>query len=879
MQSLTAPGGPSNDISRNSDMQGTPPVPPRTISEHGSDGSDHSVASDVEVFDDYAGIDVTSDPSYLVSITQQLTGQAYTFDKFKRDNDPNRMAHQAASLSPSAGSPNGFPRLQSTLKASPNGRQHAAAAGGHYHDAEALLQMYLCEVPHFSTLSLEELKALHPMVREYAALDLVCDVGHNLSHVFVVATGSVEVFNPNKGTFAIGHKRAGTITAPNIFGIDAIVLNRPCQFVMRAGSDHTTLFLIKKSEFMGLIQKNATFARSIGRRLIQSIPSFSVFSEFCRSIFSVSAAVDKQQVSDGYTLSMPDILQSYLNINSLIHPLARSGAIDVKSWQYALNRLPSNITETFVLNLARSLPPFLAHEIRDNSEEPNPYREFRDNMSFASPESSAIVPIETKERRRCSWKIGHRGNTLILVREGFTDVIDVVTCFCVHLVEAKKLRMRLQAMVAPTALEVLRDGLRNINKLLDPRTQIDPSVIVTLSRLPLTKEEQAGLIDMWPENTLQKIYDIIMHREETTVKIDTSISKRFDVDPYVNWAISLRTHVLVAIGRRDTDELPEDIVIDILSSNSHSTKNILCSMAINHREELIEWARVHHPTVLTEHWNNETDMLFYLWGAYLPHNDELMQQYRRELHQSGFLIMEETAMTGLQVDVIDVSKIRPELVDPVLRPHFQSIQQTNQQQNNKRHFILNMNFAFGAQTDGIVRALVLTFGTRIRSLNVVGKAAGLGGKRGDVLIPNCLVFSKAPLGEDSTDEIRNVNSNVDKMAEHLQSVLPDRRIHRGAILTSAGVLLQNALILKYYKAIHDCIGVEMEGSYFARQVEESVNLELLRSDVISRYAYYTHDCPLDSDHEYRSLRAVEGVPPLYAVVRMMLGSMLKPTGE
>lgn len=869
MQSLTAPGETMRRLEQQeklrSDVEPTPPIRPRPTESSGS-------SEDVD-FDSNAAIE-NSDPSYLVSITQHLSGQAYTFDKFKRDNDATRLASTNSGSPMNVQSPSSasLPRLQSTLK--------SASTHRHQVDPETLLQLYLCEVPHFSTLSFDELKTLHPMVREYAALDLVCDYGNNLNHVYVVATGSVEVFNPSKsqqgaanGQSAIGHKRAGTITAPNIFGLDAIIFNRPSQFVMRAGGDHTTLFLIKKDEFMPLIQKSTTFARSIGRRLIQSIPGFSVFSEFCRSIFSVSSAVDRQQMSEGYTLSIPDILVSYLKINSLIHPLAGSGAIDYKPWGYALNRLPSNITETFVLNLARSLPPFLAHEIRD-SETMSPYKEFRDNMSFASPNSSAIVPVETKERRRSSWKVGHRGNTLVLVREGFTDVIDLVTCFCVHLVESRKLRMRLQAMVAPTALEVLRNGLRNINKLLDHRVSVDPAVVETLSQLPLTKEEQAGLIEMWPENTLQQIYNIIMHRDEVVVKIDTSISKRFDVDPYVTWALSLRSHLLMALGRRDTDELPDDIVIDILSSNSHSTKNLLCSMAINHKDELIAWAKINHPSVLNENWNNENDMLFYLWGAYLPSNDKLQQAYRQELHKSGFVIMEETSMTGLQVDVIDISKLRSDLVDPALRPHVEKIHHSTPQK--KRHFILNMNFAFGAQTDGIVRALVLTFGTRIQSINVVGKAACLNGKRGDVQLPNALVFSKAPLGEDSTDEIRNVNPDADKIAERLQAALPDRKIHRGAVLTSAGVLLQNALILKYYKAIYNCIGVEMEGSYFARQVEESINLELVRSDIQSRYVYYTHDCPMDSDHEYRSLRAYEGVPPLYAIVRLMVEQMLQP---
>eukprot|EP00758_Cryptobia_borreli_P006508 Tbor_TRINITY_DN5168_c0_g1::TRINITY_DN5168_c0_g1_i1::g.25605::m.25605 len=394
------------------------------------------------------------------------------------------------------------------------------------------LQSYLCMVPHLCTLSTEELSSLSIMVREFAALDTVVEYGSSVQHVYIVAHGSVEVFNIRSGSTITMHKRVSSITAPNVFGIDSAVFDIPSEFIMRAGSARTTLLLIPKMEFLALLPKNKTFAHSVGHKVVEHIHIFSIFQEFCRSIFAKSSSVEHQNnsVVHGYALSMPDILESYMKLESVIHPLRNSAEIDFRAWKYALQRLPYNITETFVLNLVRSLPPYLANEIRESLDELS--------LSFTGNRAAPVALVETSNRRRLSWNIGDRGNILVLLREGFTDVIDFITCFCIHLVESRKLRLRLQSMVFPSVLDIIRRALSTISDSNDTQ-QIEQAEATTLPLLPLSKEEQHGLLSLWPHNCLHQLYNLIMHREEVVVKIDTSLTKRFDIDPYLQWAITL----------------------------------------------------------------------------------------------------------------------------------------------------------------------------------------------------------------------------------------------------------------------------------------------------------------------------------------------------
>ena len=744
---------------------------------------------------------------------------------------------------------------------------------------------YLCNVPHLCTLPLEQLSELNIMVREYGLQDVIIDAGQSVSHVFVVVGGTVEVFNTKGSSGTLGHRRVGHITAPNIFGMDNIVLQQPSEFSFRAGAHKTTshktrLLLINKAEFLLLLQNNSTFAHSVAHKLVDHMKSFTIFQEYCRAIFSVSSAVvdGKLTSSDDYTLGIGPILDSYAKLESVIHPHQSSTEIDVTSWAYASRRLPENIADTYVLTLARSLPPFIASELRASSlqQSDNMAEQKNLSVSFAMDQPVDVVSfVPTKDRRRCSWKVGDKGNTLVLLREGFTDVLDFVTCFCIHFVEARKVRRRLEGMVRPSAVEILREGMKSLRKNQHDPVEKKNICRRILTELPLSPKEADALSNLWPQSSIRKLYSVLMHREEFLLKIDHSMSKRFDLDPNLQWVLSLRTNMLKLLGLADNlDTVPPEVTIDILSSNTYSTKNLLCCTARNHHDDILQWGKRNQPDISSQAWFNEDDKLYYLNSQLMDHEARI--EYSKELQRCGFVVQEDTSMTGLQVDIIDCSKLDANLIDPLLRKAFLSKQElvnNSGKKETRRRFILNMDFAFGAQADGITRALILTFGHHIRSLNVVGKAGGLVGTRGDVLLPNYLIFAKACLGEDSTDEIRSTG-NHDIQANRLRELLGSGpKLYEGPLITIPGTVLQNRATLNYYQSIFGCIGLEMEGSYFARQIEESINLNLIKSDVVTRFAYYVDDLPLESESRRAPLKAIEGVPPMYAIVRAMMEQM------
>jgi CRP-like cAMP-binding protein len=741
------------------------------------------------------------------------------------------------------------------------------------------LHSFLCTVPHLSVLPIEDLDSLRVMVREYDALDTVIEPGTTLQHVYVIASGTVEVFDPRASNRVVTHKRIATITAPNIFGMDSLVFDTPCEFSCSA-STNTTILLISKAQFLELFSKNTMFAHSVGSRLTMNLPQFNVFQDFCRAVFAMSSVVAGQTDStqyEGYTLHLPTIMACYMNIGTVIHPLVHKAEIDINALRYASMRLPANITETFVINLARSLPPFLATELRMDhfhrnsggagGEQMN--NSFNTSEAYGS-EQANVTFVPTASRRRSSWRIGDKGHTLVLMRDGFTDIVDFMTSLCIHLVEARKLRIRLQSMIAPSAADVLKSAMQEMKAVYDTRRVEDMQRNV-LEQLPLTPAERLGLADAWPHSAIQKLYNIIMHQEQYIVKVDTSLSKRFASDPYLQWSLTIRSSIYRMLGVSESEALPSHVEVHILSSRNRTTKSLLCSLAETHKDEIDAYYEQVDASSRGFNWTNECDKRYYALFRMINEIDVLRHEYSTVLKSCGFQVFEDQRTSGLQLDLLDASRLDVARVDPYLRD---TVQALKAESNKKRRFLVNIDFTFGAQAESIMRSLFLTFGHHVASVNVVGKCAGISGSRGDVLLPSGLLFSKTAFGEDTTDEIRRPG-NLDLSADTLKSLISEnRKVHTGYCVTIPGMILQNEALIRFYKTVYGCDGLEMEGSYVARQIEECANLGLLSKSVRTRYVFFMSDMPVGNEDGSKRTKGAESIVTMYATLRATLKAIL-----
>jgi hypothetical protein len=220
----------------------------------------------------------------------------------------------------------------------------------------------------------------------------------------------------------------------------------------------------------------------------------------------------------------------------------------------------------------------------------------------------------------------------------------------------------------------------------------------------------------------------------------------------------------------------------------------------------------------------------------------------------GILRLRETVSTGIEVQLIDIRKLIGRPLDTRI----------GQPPDGTRALIINIDYAFGEQAEEIIRNLILLFGRRLKSINILGKAGALVGKRGDILIPTAFI-------EQTADRFYPFSDCVASEYPGIEQRVPGSEVHCGRLLTVTGTLLQNRQMLHFYRHIWGCIGLEMEGTCYYGQILESQQLEVVPADLRMRFLYYVSDLPLmRAANLSSSLSAAEGIPPLYGITRQII---------
>jgi hypothetical protein len=112
--------------------------------------------------------------------------------------------------------------------------------------------------------------------------------------------------------------------------------------------------------------------------------------------------------------------------------------------------------------------------------------------------------------------------------------------------------------------------------------------------------------------------------------------------------------------------------------------------------------------------------------------------------------------------------------------------------------------------------------------------------------------------------------------ERLRRRLPGRGVYQGPLLTAVGTLLQNRMLLNFYRRLWRCVGLEMEGFFYYRHIRKATQLGVIPAGLPLRFLYYVSDLPLEAGVTLSEpLRASEGIPPLYAITREILSSIFE----
>jgi CRP-like cAMP-binding protein len=606
------------------------------------------------------------------------------------------------------------------------------------------------------------------------------------SRVFLLLEGSVRVRDPNEAE--PGHTKV--ITAGHYIGERAALFDEPRSLEARA-IGRTRILCIPGERFLRLVHESTGFAQALGGILRSKQAIFQSFTRFRVALL--------QQIAEG-AVDLERLLPLYEAFQPALHPrVSTPDALDVTALAYAVRRLPDNVTRTLAFFLTDKLPDLYA----DAAER--------------------FTEVPTAARRRTVFEM-FPGKSMVLIRDGRTDVLDFVCCLCLYSIEARKLRRRVRGA----------GGLDSI-----------------------AKGDIEALEMVWPENTEARIREVALHHEDFRIEVYREAND-YNSAHAETWCKQVAEATRRLVGY-DPADLPADFAVHVVSSNTHSVPNCLSPWIGREAERIVEWARATGHDLADDGWHHPHDLAYAVAPDFMEAFPEQAQIRAEAEEAAGIVELDWTAFTGIAVRLIDTTRVAWEDTDPGIPSAGPS----------GPSLIVNIDYAFGQQAQNIIANLASLFGHHLRSVNVLGKAGGLVGERGHVAVATGFVDVR----EDQFLPVPGGNA-VD--VERLRAALPGREVHVGNMLTVMGTLLQNRTMLHFNRHIWRCVGLEMEGAWYLRHIEQSMSRGSVPDDVKLRFLYYTSDLPLRHDANLSArLRAVEGVPPLYATTREILRGVLE----
>lgn len=646
----------------------------------------------------------------------------------------------------------------------------------------------LSQIIPFRYLSREHREALMTDLTEhtYEPGELLIEQGAtDDKRVFLLMEGSVDAFDARRDPPV----RLRTISQGHYFGERAALFEEERSAEVRAATQVRALS-ISGERFLRLIHESTPFAQALGNILRDKQGIFTPFDRFRAELF--------RSVGRGH-VDLHRLMPLYLKLEPALHPHAADrGTVDTGALAYAVQRLPENVTRTLAFYLTETLPALYSE----------PDRRFD--------------AIGTSARRRAVYEM-IPGKCMVLVRDGLSDLVDLITCLCLYALEARKIRRS------------IRDG--------GGLDAVSPEFL----------DRFRGI---WPEDTEGRLQEVALHHEDFRIEVHKELDN-YNSAHAEAWGqqVAHATHELLGC---DPTDLPPDLPVHVISSNTHSVTNCLSTWIGQNVDEIMSWAEAEGHPLTAERWHNPHDLVCVLARDYLEARPELREQKARTEREAGILPLEWTAFTGIGVQLIDARHLSMGIIDPGIRTAA----------SPEPSLILNIDYAFGEQARHIIANIISLFGRNLSSVSVLGKAGGLVGKRGDVFVPTGFVEQSGdhfyPLPEDPS-------VNLDRLA----GMLPDSVVRQGNALTVTGTLLQNRKMLQFNRHIWGCVGLEMEGSFYLQQILKSMNRGGVPEDVSLRFLYYVSDLPLqDGSNLSNHLEEVEGVPPLYGITREVLSCIL-----
>ena len=497
----------------------------------------------------------------------------------------------------------------------------------------------------------------------------------------------------------------------------------------------------------------------------------------------------------------------HAGINSSLHPLARTQTPDVSSFIYANLRLPDCMPKIQAVLLGQSATVF-------------------DQYGFNHIEEWKEVTARAR-RRRCFY---NGDGLLACYVASRSDIDDVVPLMVAYQIEWNKLHFLLSDYSEKEFNLISPDSEENLEELAE--------------HIQMSLDDLNRLKTIWGDRFLSMLKTIRGKKLDLEVQLFSgSLNEYRRATRY--WWDNIEKN-FPEITRRP---------MYFISSNPHSIPNLLSGFALIQKDRLTQFLRTEGDENLLAEWRDISkdevpsrpeNFLYYVLKKYqaTPGGVDLVKAQADYEKNYGIRRIPSEHAFDVEAQIISLSDLNPETIDPRLTPETITGEQTDWSFLNKSNaLILNIDYPLGLAAYNLLVKIAEHICPML-GIYIMGKAATLNGKRGDVIIPNVTYDEHS----HNTFMYNNIFSASDVSPYLVYGTVLDNQ----KSVSVLGTYLQNASIMEviYREGYTD---IEMEaGPYMSavyelfrptrHPVDEIVNLYGVSFDL--GILHYASDTPL-----------------------------------
>ena len=497
----------------------------------------------------------------------------------------------------------------------------------------------------------------------------------------------------------------------------------------------------------------------------------------------------------------------HTGMNSSLHPHAKKDTPDISSFIYATLRLPDCIKDVKAVLLGQSATVF--------------------QQSGFSDVENWVEASARARRRRCYYDGESLLACFIASRSDIDDVVPLLTALQI---EWNKLHHLLQDLPAQDL------------EAFSPESEADMENLAQTLRI--TTEELQRLHTVWKDEFKPMLHRIRDRFLDLEVQLFSGSLNEYRRATRFWWEN-------IEDGFPEIKKRP----VYFISSNTHSIPNLLTGYALMQKARLTEYLHSDGDEILLGEWqdiNHEEvpsrpeNFLYYVLKKYqsTPEGQDLIEGQADYEKACGIHRFPSEHAFDVEAQIVDLAKLNPETIDPRLTPETFGDQLTDWSfLKDSDALILNIDYPLGLAAYNLL-VKIAEHTCPMLGVYIMGKAATLNGRRGDVLIPN-VTYSE----QSHNTFLYNNCFTAEDVSPYLVygSVLDNQKS-----VSVLGTYLQNAQIMEviYREGYTD---IEMEaGPYLSAVYEltrpkrhptdEIINLYNLPFDL--GILHYASDTPL-----------------------------------